>query len=87
MVWAKKIYGADFATWLAGAHNPLDVTLRLARETAVVVLNGSGFNGPEWSIRISEANLGSNEYVVIGKKIRQILDGYYAEYKQNTAGK
>lgn len=38
-------------------------------------------------LRISEANLGSNEYVVIGKKIRQILDGYYAEYKQNTARK
>ena len=84
MVWAKKIYGDDFAAWLPTAHAPLDVTMRLAKETAVVVLNGSGFNGPEWSIRTSEANLNREDYVVIGKKIRSILDEYYAEYKKAT---
>lgn len=81
MVWAKKIYGEDFAKWLPTAHNPLDVTMRLAKDAAVVVLNGSGFNGPEWSIRTSEANLTRSAYVTIGKKVRQILDGYYEEYK------
>lgn len=83
MVWAKKIYGDDFAAWLPTAHNPLDVTMRLAKETAVVVLNGSGFDGPEWSIRTSEANLNKEDYDVIGKKIRQILDEYYAEYQNS----
>lgn len=82
MVWAKKIYGDDFAAWLPTAHAPLDVTMRLAKETAVVVLNGSGFDGPEWSIRTSEANLNREDYEVIGKKIRSILDEYYAEYRK-----
>lgn len=80
MVWAKKIYGDDFAAWLAKAHNPLDVTMRLAAETAVVVLNGSGFDGPDWSIRTSEANLNEADYLKIGTKIRQILDEYHTEY-------
>lgn len=81
MVWAKKLYGDDFAAWLAGAHNSLDVVMRLAAEKGIVVLNGSGFDGPEWSIRVSEANLKTADYVVIGKEIRQILDDYHAEYQ------
>lgn len=81
MVWARKLYGDDFAAWLPTAHEPLDVTLRLAKECAVVVLNGSGFDGPEWSIRTSEANLDRDAYLTIGAKVRQILDEYYAEYK------
>lgn len=80
MVWARKFYGADFAKWLAKAHNPLDVTVRLAAEKGIVVLNGSGFDGPDWSIRTSEANLDRDAYVVIGKKIREILDEYHKEY-------
>lgn len=80
MVWARKFYGADFAKWLAKAHNPLDVTIRLAAEKGIVVLNGSGFDGPDWSIRTSEANLERDAYVIIGKKIREILDEYHREY-------
>lgn len=80
MVWAKKLYGDDFAAWLQKTHNPLDVTLRLAAEEGIVVLNGSGFDGPEWSIRTSQANLDTDAYTTIGKKIREILDQYYSEY-------
>lgn len=84
MVWAKKFYGDDFAAWLDKNHDPLDVTLRLAAETAVVVLNGSGFDGPDWSIRTSEANLDKDDYVQIGSKIRQILEEYHTEYLKET---
>ena len=80
MVWARKLYGDDFAAWLPSAHNPLDVTMRLAVEKGIVVLNGSGFDGPEWSIRTSEANLDRDSYVIIGQKVRQILDEYHQEY-------
>ncbi len=80
MVWAKKFYGDDFAQWLAKAHNPLDVTMRLAAEKGIVVLNGSGFDGPDWSIRTSEANLNREDYVTIGKQIRAVLDEYHQAY-------
>lgn len=86
MVWARKIYGDDFAAWLPTAHEPLDVTMRLAAEKGIVVLNGSGFDGPEWSVRTSQANLNKDDYTVIGRKIREILDEYHAEYLSKKQG-
>lgn len=80
MVWAKKIYGDDFAEWLDKAHDSLDVTMRLATEKGIVVLNGSGFDGPAWSIRTSEANLDKDSYTTIGEKVRQVLEEYHNEY-------
>lgn len=87
MVWAKKLYGDDFAAWLNTAHDSLDVTMRLAAEKGIVVLNGSGFDGPAWSIRTSQANLDRDSYVTIGKKVREVLEEYYAEYQKTKGNK
>ena len=57
--------------------------MRLANETAVVLLNGDGFAGPDWSVRISLANLDRKSYLKIGTAIRTILDEYYATYKSS----
>lgn len=84
MVWGKKFYGEDFCEWLKANHESIDIVLRLAKETSVVLLNGSGFAGPDWSVRASLANLTEEDYVKIGEAIRQILEGYYDEYKQAT---
>lgn len=84
MVWAKKLHGDGFAKWLDKAHDSLDVTMRLATEKGIVVLNGSGFDGPAWSIRTSQANLDRNAYITIGQKIREVLEEYYAEYSKTT---
>lgn len=83
MVWGKKIYGQEFCDWLKANYEPLDVVLRLASETSVVLLNGSGFDGPDWSVRTSLANLEESDYLKIGEAIRNILDGYYAEYQKS----
>ncbi len=81
MVWARKFYGDDFAKWLADNHEPLDFVIRLAKDTSVVLLNGSGFAGPDWSVRASLANLTTDAYTTIGTAISSILKGYYEEYK------
>ena len=81
MVWAKKIYGDEFAKWLSKSYEPLDFVIRLAKETAVVLLNGDGFDGPLWSVRASLANLDTASYLKIGKAIRSILYQYYSLYK------
>lgn len=80
MVWAKKIYGDDFARYLNDNYEPLDFVIRLANETAVVLLNGDGFDGPKWSIRASLANLDDDAYLKIGTAIRKILDEYHIAY-------
>lgn len=80
MVWGKKFYGEEFCEWLKANYNPLDIVLRLAKETSVVLLNGSGFAGPDWSVRASLANLTEDDYVMIGKAINQILDAYHQDF-------
>ena len=59
------------------------MVFRLARETSLVVLNGGGFDGPEWSIRVSLANLKKKDYDIIGKSVRAILDSYAARWKKS----
>lgn len=81
MVWGKKFYGEEFCDWLKANYEPINVVLRLASETSVVLLNGSGFDGPSWSVRASLANLDENAYLKIGESVRHILDSYYQEYK------
>ena len=76
LVWAKKFYGDDFVAYLQKTYNPLDVVFRLANETSLVLLNGGGFAGPKWSVRVSLANLNEADYVKIGKSIKRVLDEY-----------
>lgn len=80
MVWGKRIYGEDFCNWLKENYEPLDVVIRLASRTSVVLLNGSGFDGPSWSVRASLANLDESSYLKIGHAIREIFDGYHKDY-------
>lgn len=81
LVWAKKFYGDAFVTYLKANYNPLDIVFRLARDTSLVVLNGGGFDGPEWSVRVSLANLNESDYVKIGKAINQVLTEYAEAWK------
>lgn len=83
LVWAKKFYGDDFVTYLKKTYRPLDIVFRLAKETSTVVLNGGGFDGPEWSVRASLANLNEADYVKIGQGIKRILDKYAEKWKEN----
>ena len=80
MVWAHKLYGEDFCNYLKAHYEPIDFVIRLAKETAIVLLNGDGFDGPLWSVRASLANLDEQSYLQIGTAIRKILDEYHAYY-------
>lgn len=81
-VWAKKFYGDDFVAYLKANYEPVDVVFRLAQETSLVLLNGGGFDAPEWSIRTSLANLNTEDYVRIGEGIAAILHSYAAKWKE-----
>lgn len=83
MVWAKKFYGDEFADYLKNNYEPLDFVIRLANETAIVLLNGDGFDGPEWSVRVSLANLDDSAYLKIGTAIRHILDDYHVRFVES----
>jgi aspartate 4-decarboxylase len=73
MRWARHRHGQEFATWLGEANDPIDLVVRLAREAAIVLLPGAGFDGPAWSVRVSLANLDDECYLVIGRAIARTL--------------
>jgi len=78
--WACQNYGEEFAKYLQENYRPVDVLLRLAEESSIVLLSGGGFHGPEWSIRISLANLNDASYSTIGQVLRTILEEYAAAW-------
>jgi aspartate 4-decarboxylase len=82
---AERVYGADFAKYLEATYEPVDPLFRLAEQSSVVLLNGGGFDGPEWSVRVSLANLDDLDYLKIGHHLQAIFQGYWEEWR-NTNG-
>jgi len=76
MLWAKKNHGKAFANYLKTNFEPVDVVFRLAELESVVLLNGGGFDGPEWSVRVSLANLDEKSYTSIARGIKEIVTEY-----------
>ncbi|QSQ15481.1 aspartate 4-decarboxylase [Myxococcus landrumensis] len=81
--WARKHIGPDFVEYEQARHDPLDIVLSLARRHGVVLLNGSGFEGPEWSARVSLANLDDDAYPRIGQSLKDIVIRAIREWRQN----
>lgn len=80
--WANHKFGSDFAKFLQENHKPIDVLYNLAEESSIVLLNGGGFHGPEWSVRISLANLNDAYYTEIGEVLNRVLKRYVQEWKK-----
>lgn len=78
---AERVHGKDFADFLEKNYEPVDPLFRLAEQTHVVLLNGGGFEGPEWSVRVSLANLDDLDYLKIGHHLRAIFNDYASEWR------
>jgi aspartate 4-decarboxylase len=81
---ARKHLGEEFVTWMKANIHPLDIVFRLAEDHGIVLLNGSGFAAPDWSVRISFANLDDHVYDDIGRAVRAVARGYRQAYEAAT---
>ncbi|MDD7754589.1 MAG: aspartate 4-decarboxylase [Clostridiales bacterium] len=81
--WAEKNHGKEFANYLKENYKPVDILYNLAQDSSIVLLGGGGFAGPEWSIRISLANLYDEAYATIGIALKRILDDYVTRWKKS----
>src|SRR5512143_372941 len=87
MVWAEKVYGPDFVKFLRKNYECTDILFRLAEKTGVVLMHGGGFGGPDWSVRVSLANLPEDTYPKIGQFLKEAAAGYVEEWKAAAAPK
>lgn len=82
-VWGRVAFGEEFTAFVAAHHDPLDIVIALAKRSGTVLLNGSGFDGPPWSVRISLANLDAGAYEAIGKDLKDLMSRAFAEWQRS----
>ena len=87
--WARKNIGDQAVEYLKTHVHPLDLAFRLAEAHGIVLLNGGGFAAPDWSLRVSLANLPDEAYEDIGRGVRTIARGYRDAFEaaQEASGK
>ena len=78
---AENDYGKEFCAWLEENFEPLDFCVRLAKNYGVIAMDGTGFDSPAWTVRLSLANLHSEDYKAIRKAVDALLKVYYAKYE------
>jgi aspartate 4-decarboxylase len=83
--WARKNIGDEAVEYLKKHVHPLDLTFRLAEDHGIVLLNGGGFEAPQWSMRVSLANLPDDAYEAIGRGVRTIARGYRDAFEASKA--
>lgn len=79
--WARKNLGNEAVEYLKKNVHPLDLAFRLAEAHGIVLLNGGGFDAPNWSLRVSLANLPDDAYEDIGRGVRSVARGYRDAYE------
>jgi aspartate 4-decarboxylase len=84
--WARKNIGDEAVEYLKANIHPLDLAFRLAEDHGIVLLNGGGFEAPNWSLRVSLANLPDEAYEDIGRGVRTVARGYRDAYEASKAG-
>lgn len=81
--WAGRNHNEEFVKYLQENYKPVDVLIRLAEKSSIVLLGSSGFHGPEWAIRISLANLNDESYSKIGKVLYKVMEDYVKEWNES----
>ena len=79
--WLNKYGGEDVVAWVKAHVHPLDIVFRLAEDHGIVLLNGGGFDAPDWSVRVSFANLDEEVYADIGRAVRAVARGYVMAFR------
>jgi aspartate 4-decarboxylase len=78
---ARRLYGDAFADWVKKNVAPTEILFRIANDTGIVLLPGSGFGTLHPEGGVSLANLNECEYAYIGRSLRAMADQIYTGFK------
>lgn len=79
---AEKRFGHPFRQYLEHHFERIDFLVQLAEENGVVLMDGVGFGSRPGEIRISNANLPTEDYRLIGRQVGKLLVRYYQRFKK-----
>jgi aspartate 4-decarboxylase len=80
--WGVSIAGPAFLDYVAAHHEPFEIVVNLARKHGSVLLNGNGFEGPPWSVRISLANLDAEDCETLGRDLAELCRNALAVWQE-----
>jgi aspartate 4-decarboxylase len=78
----EELYDRGFVDWLLKKIVPGELLFKIADESGVVLMPGSGFGDTHPSARVSLANLNEYDYAAIGTACRKLLDEYHEKYQR-----
>ncbi len=76
----KIHYGEEFAAWMRTEKTDVEFLDDLAQRKGVVLMYGPGFDAPDGTVRISLANLNTDDYEELADRLFALLDEYYEEF-------
>lgn len=76
---AEAEYGAEFVDWLKAEKTEIEFLNDLAGRKGVVLMYGPGFSAPDGTVRVSLANLNTEDYEEIARRLFELLDEYAEE--------
>lgn len=85
-LWLENKYGAAFKSFIVEHHTMTDLMARLVQEERLMLLKADAFGSSSWSIRVSLANLDTEAYSEVGKRIVSMVDRMYSQWQKGTTG-
>lgn len=82
--WVASRYGADFAKALMRDWTPTKLLVALAEEEQVMLLKTSPFGSDPWAVRVSLANLPTNQYTEVANRLIHLVDRLHAEWQEKA---
>lgn len=77
---AERKYGKEFRSFLENNFEQLDFLINLAQKNGVVLMDGVGFGTHPGCLRVSQANLPTEDYRLIGNQMMQLLADYHKQF-------
>ncbi|GCF92612.1 aminotransferase [Enterococcus florum] len=78
--WTRKRYGAEFSNYLKNSWTVTKILTILAEKEKLMLLKANAFGSDEWSVRISLANLSTNQYAEVGQRIIHLIEDIRDEW-------
>lgn len=84
-LWLKDRYSDSFKTYIVEHHTMTDLIAKLVQEERLMLLKADAFGSSTWSVRVSLANLDTEAYAEVGRRIVNMMDRMHGEWKEVRA--
>lgn len=79
--WLRRRYGQKFTDYIQRRWTMTDLVAHLAEEERLMLLKAEAFGSSKWTVRVSLANLPTEEYKEVGKRITHLTDQLYQKWR------